>query len=407
MGLGRVFKRSVRYTFRTKRRFLVFLLIFGIVSTLIAFYIDNLDSLQTDELLEYKGVTVKKVENENILYSQGQSLFQDVKEVAASTEGTTIEDSAIYHYADIDSFIRINSIDIGLPWLSDFANPSKVQSGSFPDAPNEILVPDNSLQSRNITSGIGNIRMDTNLVVGQTITFTNEAEESLSFTISGTFDNSDHDISNVNDQLWVFMDQSRFVETLEFFGMTTDDAFTYMMSFTVEGFVLSSSTYESTETLNNAVRELVEDTATYGNWQDVPDSLPTDEAKTTANRIIVNLSFVVIGGIILSILFAYLITRFRRTEIAILKAMGYSNGAIRTTLIGELLTTSFFGFLVGLSSAQGLLIYLNRGYNRGTLIRWEAIGASFIIMVLISIPGLLLASRRVLGVSPAEAFRDQ
>ena len=91
---------------------------------------------------------------------------------------------------------------------------------------------------------------------------------------------------------------------------------------------------------------------------------------------------------------------------AILKAMGYSQSSVRTTLVAEIVTIAFFGFVFGLSLAQGLLFYLS-DFNRNSLLSRDAVLAAFIINVILTLPGMLLVSWRVLRVSPSEAFRDR
>ena len=86
--------------------------------------------------------------------------------------------------------------------------------------------------------------------------------------------------------------------------------------------------------------------------------------------------------------------------------MGYSHASVRTTLTAEIITLAFVGFIVGLSLAQGLLYYLS-DFSVHSLLRWQAVGWSFLINVIISLPGMLLVSFRVLGVSPSEVFRDK
>ena len=112
-----------------------------------------------------------------------------------------------------------------------------------------------------------------------------------------------------------------------------------------------------------------------------------------------------LGGVVLATLFSYLITRFRREEIAIMKAMGYSNSSVRTSLIGEIFTTAMSGFILGLGSVQTILLVWSE-FNFLSLLRLQAVLGSFVINVVIALPGILLASRRILKVSPAEAFRD-
>jgi ABC-type antimicrobial peptide transport system permease subunit len=137
-----------------------------------------------------------------------------------------------------------------------------------------------------------------------------------------------------------------------------------------------------------------------------PAALPSQRAIDEGINTMVYLAFVAIGGVLLSTMFAYLISRFRRREIAILKAMGYSHASVRTTLTAEIITLAFVGFIIGLSLAQGLLYYLS-DFSVHSLLRWQAVGWSFLINVIISLPGMLLVSFRVLGVSPSEVFRDK
>ncbi|MHA2249453.1 MAG: hypothetical protein ACXAD7_03775, partial [Candidatus Kariarchaeaceae archaeon] len=66
MGKLRVFRKSVRFTFRSRKRFLVFVLIFAIISAFVAFYIDSLDDLQTDRFLEQKGVVLQQDDENSV-----------------------------------------------------------------------------------------------------------------------------------------------------------------------------------------------------------------------------------------------------------------------------------------------------------------------------------------------------
>ena len=109
---------------------------------------------------------------------------------------------------------------------------------------------------------------------------------------------------------------------------------------------------------------------------------------------------------LISLLFSYLISRFRRREIAVLKALGYSNGSVRTALVAESITISLIGFFVGLGSAQAILMVNLGRFERNALFSLTAIGVSFLTIVVITLPGILFISRRVLKISPAEAFRD-
>ena len=405
MGLYRVFKQSVRFTFRSKKRFLVFLLIFAIVSAFIAFYIDSLDDLRTDRLLEQKGVIMVENAPGSVSYAQARTIQAEIQNLPQSNPQIKIQDSQIYDYVELDSFIRLYSINIHKPWMSNYVKPSLIWDGHYPTNANEILVPKGAKQIHNST--VNGVLVESEIAVGQKFSFTGLNGNQIVLTVSGTVD-----VSKFADQqqgrLWIFADQSKFVPIMSLFGLTTANAFTHNISWLVPGTILSKNTINLVRDLNDAIKPLIADANNVqnGDWVDQPGRLPTPQAQNDANTNIVNLIFVVIGGVILATMFAYIISRFRRREIAILKAMGYSNGSVRMALIAEILTLSFLGFFVGLSMAQGLLYYI-ADFRPTSLLTWAAVGVSFAINVIISLPGMILASRRVLGVSPSEAFRDR
>ncbi|MDH5646895.1 MAG: ABC transporter permease, partial [Candidatus Heimdallarchaeota archaeon] len=243
----------------------------------------------------------------------------------------------------------------------------------------------------------------TDMVVGQTITFEKDGFDSLEYLIVGTFQLSKHNNQN-NDRLWIFTDGSQLEPLMNIFSRTTADVYTYMLSFTVEGQILQDETHQQMQILSSKISELITEEI-YGDWKIQPSSHPDEQTVTQARQILLNLGIWIVGGAIISILFAWIISRFRRREVAILKSMGYSNRHVRSTLIAEILTISFLGFVFGIGSTQSYLFYLS-DFSVGAILRWQAALWSFVIMVVITIPGMVLASLRVLRISPAEAFRQ-
>ncbi|MHA2031912.1 MAG: ABC transporter permease [Candidatus Kariarchaeaceae archaeon] len=405
MGNFRVFKQSVRFTFRSKRRFIVFLLIFGIVSTFIAFYIDTLDDMRTDGVLDQKGVSMYQEQYNTVTYTQGNQILTEIL-AFEDDDNIRIETSVIFHYAELDPFIRLYSIDINHPWYSEFIKPSLVVDGEYPEDKNHILVPTGSKQIYNSSST--GVLVDTEVAVGQKFRFERDGLAPIELRVSGKFDSSKIQERGDEDRLWIFADQSKFESLLEMFGKTVEnDAYTYGITFVVPGNILSEGTNELVTALNNKITDLLvlENLALHGDWEPQPTSLPTKKAEEEAGQNWVYLLFVVLGGAILTTMFAYLITRFRRREVAILKAMGYAQSSVRTSLIAEILTVAFVGFLFGVSFAQTLLFYYGN-YQTTSLLSIEAILVSFAINVLVTLPGMVLVSWRVLQVSPSEAFRD-
>jgi ABC-type antimicrobial peptide transport system permease subunit len=377
------------------------MVIFAIISTLIALNINSLDRLTTDDLMQQKGIEIKKVEGTNIPYTNGEALYDEILAMDDATADYNIESSALYGYYDIDDVTRIHSIDVEAPWLSEFLKPSSIKEGRYPVTKYEIVVPETAFQERQL-SGAGEA-LRTDLAIGQTMTFVN-GDETIDLEIVGKFDDSSYDITNLDDDLWIFMDDEMFEEIIELFGGSTDDAFAYGISFVIEGLILTQETYDAANTLRDDVENILQNNPVYADWRDNVEGVPSVASSEDSAQIVLTIGFVVIGGVILATLFAYLISRFRRREIAILKAMGYAHSAVRSSLFAEILTTSFSGFIVGLGFAQGYLLY--PAFDFGALIRLQAVAISFLIMVVLSLPGMFFASRRILGVSPAEAFRS-
>ncbi|OLS28937.1 MAG: hypothetical protein HeimC2_03750 [Candidatus Heimdallarchaeota archaeon LC_2] len=404
MGNFRVFKKSVRFTFRSKRRFFVFLMIFGIVSTFIAFYIDTLDDMRTDGILEQKGVSMYQEDSKTVTYAQGTKILSDILLIEDSDDDIKIETSIIFHYAELDPYIRLYSMDIHHPWYSEFVKPSLVSAGEYPTSKSHILVPSGSKQIYNSSST--GVVVDTEIAVGQLFTFEKAGSDPIELRVSGKFDSSQIQEQGDEDRLWIFADKSKFESLLKLFGKTTADAYTYSITFVVPGNIISRGANKLVTALNTQIKGLLKENriGEHGDWEPQPDSLPTDKAEDEAIQNWANLLFVVLGGIILTTMFAYLISRFRRREIAILKAMGYAQSSVRTTLMAEILTIAFVGFIFGVSMAQGLLFYLS-DFSTTSLLSKESVLVSFGITVIVTLPGMLLVSWRVLQVSPSEAFR--
>ena len=121
----------------------------------------------------------------------------------------------------------------------------------------------------------------------------------------------------------------------------------------------------------------------------------------------------IVTSILSSILYAWLVIRFRRMEIATLKCVGYTNNDIRTIILGEIIWVSISSFIVVFE----LLIHLTA---------FQIIGMEFInepltgfkvfisplnllitigIFLLAQISGILLAYRKILKLRPIVALR--
>ena len=119
---------------------------------------------------------------------------------------------------------------------------------------------------------------------------------------------------------------------------------------------------------------------------------------------------------VVSTVYAILISQFRRKDIAILKCLSWGNNEILLLLVGEVILVSFSAFLVIFQLSVeilGVIAYLNLGDPLLQEIR-QYISLDFGVMlqslgavVLVQIPGLLLAQYRAMRVYPMRALREE
>ena len=127
----------------------------------------------------------------------------------------------------------------------------------------------------------------------------------------------------------------------------------------------------------------------------------------------VALGIAIISSVLSSILYAWLVIRFRRMEIATLKCVGYTNNDIRTVILGEIIWVSISSFIVvfellihftafEIIGRELLAVNLN-GYE--VFISPLNLIITIGIFLLAQVAGILLAYRKILKLRPIVALR--
>lgn len=410
MGKLRLFTRSVVFTGRTRKRFIVFLLIFALSAAFIAFFVDQLDSYQTSDYLDQRGVYLKQRGDFEVTYNQSTHLADAIK---ATNFGFELDQIIQYRYIDLDSSLRMYLLNFQYPWANPDVNPDKVSSGDYPHSKYDILIPD---RDRQIRASNNNVTVESSVAVGSHLDFISNNHQ-ISLNIAGHFDTGA--FSGVNDdQMWIFVSDTAFDEILDLYHYNSTSVYTYSMSVTakitpIPGIapfieIPSETDYEHVQTMKLKLEsdEYLGDEINYGIWQKVADTSSTKTKIANRGADLTSLGYAIFGGIMLVIFFSYLLSRFRRREIAVLKAMGYSKSDIRTTLMGEIFTISTIGFVIGVGSAQFLLLQ-SSAYARSALLTRTSLGVSFVIIVIVTLAGMIVATAGALRVSPMEIFRDK
>ncbi len=119
------------------------------------------------------------------------------------------------------------------------------------------------------------------------------------------------------------------------------------------------------------------------------------------------------ASIFLSILYSWLIVNYRRTEIATLKCVGYTNANVRTLIIGEIVWTTLSGFFIAVEILFHYLAIAALGsftLNVSTISIESPVSLLNLFITLgvflaVQVVGMLLAYNRVLKVRPIMALR--
>ena len=143
------------------------------------------------------------------------------------------------------------------------------------------------------------------------------------------------------------------------------------------------------------------------------------ELESTSELLLLLISLV--STISLSILYAFIIINYRKTEIATLKCIGYTNGNIRTLIIGELVWVTMVAFtiiaevLIHISAISTYIKYTGAQIDENILPDEVTISAPLLsifpiiitlaLFLISQILGILIMYRRILRLRPIVALR--
>jgi ABC-type antimicrobial peptide transport system permease subunit len=128
----------------------------------------------------------------------------------------------------------------------------------------------------------------------------------------------------------------------------------------------------------------------------------------------ISLSLSAVISISLSVFYAWIITNYRRTEIATLKCIGYTNNNVRVIIVGELIWVSMFSFFIVFELLIHIVAFTAYFYYTSDnltgfspFIRFGPLLITIGIFLIAQVGGILLAYRRVLKLRPIIALRIQ
>ncbi|MFW9918498.1 MAG: hypothetical protein ACFFED_02795 [Candidatus Thorarchaeota archaeon] len=123
-----------------------------------------------------------------------------------------------------------------------------------------------------------------------------------------------------------------------------------------------------------------------------------------------------IMAFVVATVYAILIAQFRRRDIAILKCVSWSNSEIMLLLVGEVILVSVTAFLVVFQLSVeilGLMEYVVgigpalQPIRDAIVIGLEPMAATLFTIIVLQIPGLILAQLRAMSIPPMKALREE
>ncbi|MHA1346507.1 MAG: ABC transporter permease [Candidatus Heimdallarchaeaceae archaeon] len=396
MAMWRLIKNSVRFAFRAKKRWITFVIIFAFLSAFITFFAGTFNQYATDDLLEQKGFYIKAQNTESVKVnaSQAEALVDQIEDMVG------IESVSMFRFFDLGDYIRVFGVEPGSSWMFKAAKPSLIRNGRYISQPNDVVISTGSTIRADLGTFSSNV--SATIHIGEQIKFINALDTTFELNVVGEI----NDTINAPDKLRMFISNEDFDYLHENFADTIP---IYCESISV---LVIGSLYNpfSNEIFENMIRydepseplfTLVNE-GSFGSWIP-PDTVAESIKKQRATDFLIFI-FGIVGGILLTILYNFLIVWFRRREVAVLRAMGYEKREVRINLLGESLTISFVGYLIGILA---ILIYfwIQQMAFSNYLLTWTTLLISFVIVVVLTIPGLLLSSLSFVRVSPVILFK--
>lgn len=370
MGL---FTSGIKAAIRQRKRFTVFGILFIFLSGTMILQGLELDSYNTDNLLMARGVVIDN--------PGGRWITSVLGEVRGEYR---------VHYATIAGSTDLGLISVEghqqasrqgeLPWILEELKPTKLSKGRFPSGQGEFLI------NNDYTIGEGGVKFSVAAIGahlqidGVDLEVTGIYPEGVVSNLAGTggAENviyvhwSDFDLLNENGNIDRGSHEIRRIVL------------------TAKGSYITGSAMENREDIFTILS---------GQGYDFEGSEKL--GFSAYRRMLLQTLFTFVSSLFLAALYSFLMVKFRKNEVATLRAIGWSGKEIKTYVLAELFAIILLSYLISLMFS---LIAAHYYYELPITSLITFIGSFSVVLLALSF-GWLIISKGVLGVSPMEAFR--
>ncbi len=396
MGNLRVFLKSVRFAFRNKHRSILFIMLFTSLSVFVVFYANTFTNYSKADLLINKGVIIKQSGFDVVDYNNATvQTYIDTLKAYPETEAVIV-----HRYINYGNNIRIFDVNYTNPWAYSLVTPRSIMSGRFISSQGEALVVSGKELNLDSTA-TSNATIDPS--PGDKITIS-IGQVKASFYVVGEI--SPEIYIDTQGKAWVFVDTKTFDTIVNEMSTTV---YVYEVTVLAKGNLLfSNEPYQNKKTILDKSRDDILNAGLAPNYFQLPDGIEPNIDRRIDER---NTDlFIFLGGTVIAlfIMFIYglLIIKYRKTEIAVLKTVGYDSWNIRAALLAEVISLSVVGYILGILGLQAYLLK-NATSLVNSILSWDVILLSFFIVVLFDIPSVFISSHSLVKIKPLDVFRDR
>ena len=411
MGVLRIVRFGTEFSFRTRRIFFFIIFFFALTGVTI-YAVNEISRENSDLLLSQKVVVLQQKADFNATVAEAKTLE------SSFSQGNNHVYTMRYIY--ISSLkMKIFSTDMKQHWANTIVKPDEIREGSYLSTDKDIG--NNTYQalaSRNLLtlgnySGATNINMYNTFAVNSIQAFTSNTGR-FNLKIVGLYDKK---IDLPKDENWLLVPDSAFDKLVTFLGVSQSSIYAYQVVVVASGYsetlagLIFGNAISNVNKNNNIASNINSQNFVLKSYPQI------NEVKTQATSTDVILIIGVLGSPIVATMYAFIISRFRTREMAVLKAVGYSNRNVQVMILTEIAAVSVIGFLLSVFGLQ-ILLTLNSQYTLHTtyvpkiwnpfvdLVPSGTALFTFLFVVVSNIFGFFIISQRTIRVRPVELFKN-
>ncbi|GEM_PF-5429515 len=382
MSTSRIFRRGFIYVTRAKKRAIIFLTLYALLTFRLIFSISKVGAYYTYNLYDRRGV--EGVVNNVVVYDSDlyKSLRDALYDVKPYADGAYIHGYLVYNNITFIAYKTLYGNEKYAPRLFPEFKPGSLVEGRYIQNDDECVV------------SYGFTVYSSTIIVSEPRGTLTIEPAGVTLKIVGVASNATGISMIKGNAVLVTRDTlqrianalHRDIRIFRFVVLAAGEGIPYMQKYVNNLRAISTKLYEELQDLGIDAQIRYNENADLTYKADVMNALVAFFAASIVSR-----------------LYAILLTRIRRNEIAMLKTFGRRNREVSVLILSELLGETFLGFLLGVALVKK---YVTFSSEVSTLVTATVALIAFLAVVVFQLLGRLALMFRSVGrIRPAEIAR--